>query len=265
MFSLIIIFMLGAAFGSFSLVLAWRLHDKRDWVSGKSACESCGHNLAPVDLVPVFSWLVLRGKCRYCKKRIPKSVFWAEFGLGATFAVSWLFWPFELIDPIDYCLIAAWFASCVILSALFWYDLRWYILPTKLIYVLLAPAAVFTILRANDKLSWSYGVLWAVAAALLLWGLFFILFTVSKGKWIGFGDVRLAIPLGLLLGSPVLTWLMLFAASCLGLAIALPGLLSGRKRLKTKIPFGPMLISATVLTVIWGEQIVSGYLNFIGL
>lgn len=260
------LFFLGAALGSFSLVLAWRLHEKKDWIRGRSRCDSCKRQLSAVDLIPIVSFLVLRGRCRYCKKPIPRSVFLAELLLGSVTAGSWLVWPFAVDTPAAIGLFAVWIVVCTLMSALFWYDLRWFILPSKLVYSLLAAALVFSLLR---PLIADHGVTDAVvmplAAAFLLSGLFFVLHTVSDGKWIGFGDVRLAIPLGLLIGSPLLAWLALFAASTFGLVIALPGLLRGQRKLGSKMPFGPLLIIATTTVVLYGDVAVDWYRSFIGL
>lgn len=262
----VLFFAVGAALGSFSLVLAWRMHDKRDWVRGRSECDSCGHELAVGDLVPVISWLTLRGKCRYCKKPISKQIFLAESLLGLVTAVSWAFWPFELNNIAGYALFGLWLVCLTILSALFWYDYRWFILPSKLIYPLLFVSVFYLIVRgfvADYDLA--EFLLLPLAGAVFLSGLFFVLHWLSGGKWIGFGDVRLAIPLGILIGSPILSWVMLFLASILGIIVALPGIVNGSKKMTSKIPFGPLLIMASYVVVVFGQSILDWYINLAGL
>src|SRR5687767_9402449 len=94
------LFILGAALGSFSLALAYRLRHKLNWVSDRSVCEHCGHKLSAVDLVPVVSWLWLRGRCRYCKKPISPQLILSELGLGTVFALSYAAWPLGLSSPL---------------------------------------------------------------------------------------------------------------------------------------------------------------------
>lgn len=258
-------FMLGAALGSFSLVLAWRMHDKRDWVRGRSACDSCGHELGPIDLIPIFSWVAQGGKCRYCHKQIPKQIIGAEVLLGLVVSFSWCFWPYAMTTIAGYALFAVWIICCTILSALFWYDYRWYILPSILIYTLLGFSTLYIILKyfTIDSAGYTY-ILMPLLAAGLLAGFFFILHEISRGKWIGFGDVRLAIPLGILIGSPLQAWMMLFMASVLGILVTLPSLMKRSRKLTSKIPFGPLLILATFITVLFGQSIVDWYGQFIG-
>lgn len=258
----ILAFIFGAAFGSFSLVLAWRMHDKKDWVKGRSKCDSCGHELSPADLIPIYSWLRLRGKCRYCRKPIPATLILAEAWLGTVFTLSYAYWPYALSGVADYLLLFVWLFCCVIFSALFWYDARWYILPNKLVYPLGYSSVIFVALRYVVVDGRLYNdLLLPVLSATLLFGLFYMLNAVSKGKWIGYGDVRLAVPLGLLVSSPVLAWLMLFVASMIGIVIALPSLAQGKKSLKSKLPFGPMLIMATVIVVLFGNDMIQFYLD----
>jgi prepilin signal peptidase PulO-like enzyme (type II secretory pathway) len=263
---IILFFVLGAALGSFSLVLAWRMHDKKDWVRGRSACEACGHVLSASDMVPVISWLVLRGKCRYCKKPFPKELLFAELLLGIILVLSWVFWPFVLDTVSGIVLFGVWILANIVLSALFWYDLRWYILPNKLIYTLLPLSILYTAVRGFAAgYSFNNAVLMPILSVVFLSGLFFVLYALSKGRWIGFGDVRLGYSLGLLIGTPVLSWLMLFIASILGIIIALPSLAKGKRKLTSKIPFGPLLIIASILVVLFGQKIADFYLNILGL
>lgn len=265
-FGIIIAFIFGAALGSFSLVLAWRMHDKTDWVKGRSKCDHCSHELSSLDLIPIVSWLALRGKCHYCKTPISKQVLAVEVLLGSIWALSWQFWPYQLESISGYMLLAVWAVITVILSSLFWYDYRWYILPNKLVYTLLGLSLVYGVTKgfAVDYSAWSVIILPIVAAGLLS-GLFFALYTFSRGKWIGFGDVRLAVPIGIILGTPLFAWMMLFIASVLGILFALPSIVSGKKKLSSKVPFGPLLILATIIVVLFGQVIIDWYVNFIGL
>lgn len=263
---ILVMFVIGTALGSFSLVLAWRMYDGRDWVKGRSSCEECGHELSALDMIPIISWVFLRGKCRYCRKPFSKQLLFAELLMGSIVALSWLYWPFGLSTALEIVLFCAWLLITVLLSALFWYDLRWFLLPNRLVYPLLGISVLFSIIRGLVvDLSVYEVVFMPLLAAGLLSGLFYLMFFMSKGKWIGFGDVRLAIPLGLILGNPINTWLMLFFASCLGIIASFPSIIKGKTKLRTKIPFGPLLIIATIFVFLSGERIIDWYTNIIGL
>jgi prepilin signal peptidase PulO-like enzyme (type II secretory pathway) len=263
---LILVGLVGAALGSFSLVLAWRMHDKKDWVSGRSKCDNCHKVLEPKDMIPIISWFVLRGKCRKCHKPIPKQVVGAEVLMALAFLGTWFFWPYAVSSLVGYLLIGIWIFILVILSALFWYDYRWFLLPNKLVYPLIGLSILFAVTRGFvvDFSAWTV-IYQPVLSAVFLSGLFYAMYLISKGKWIGFGDVRIAIALGLIIGTPLQTWLMLFFASCIGVVIALPGLLSGNRKISSKVPFGPLLIVATVIVVLWGTKMIDLYTDFIGL
>lgn len=261
----IILGVLGAIFGSFVDALTWRLHEKKDWVRGRSQCEHCGHTLSAADLVPVLSWLTLAGRCRYCKKPISIQSPLVEIGLSATFVLSYVFWPHDFISYGDKALFIAWLAAAVGLAALFVYDLRWMILPSRLIYPILAVTALGNVVflaQASGKASFLFNWL---AAVVIASGIFFILHLVSEGRWIGFGDVRLGLATGTLLRRPELSLLMIFLASIIGTIIVLPSMVRGKRGIGSRLPFGPYLILATALCVIFGQHILDWYLNLVSL
>ena len=99
---------------------------------------------------------------------------------------------------------------------------------------------------------------WALSVAVAS-GIFWLIFMVSDGKWIGYGDVRLGIITGTVLATPVKSFLMIFTASILGLLFVLPALITGRQKLATKVPFGPFLITATFIVLLFGQQLIDWY------
>jgi prepilin signal peptidase PulO-like enzyme (type II secretory pathway) len=258
------LFILGICLGSFINALTWRLHEKKDWVKARSQCPNCGHTLASMDLIPIISWLALRGRCRYCGRPISKQYPLVEVTTGLIFALSYIYWPAEISDPGQKILITTWLASLVGLIALLVYDLRWMLLPNKLIYPTLAVAgagqALYLILYASDKpiflLNWFFSVVIAS-------GLFFLLFIISEGKWIGFGDVRLGLITGTLLHLPSKSLLMIFLASILGLLFVLPSLLRGKRNLMARLPFGPFLIVSTVICLLFGTSFINWYVGLL--
>jgi prepilin signal peptidase PulO-like enzyme (type II secretory pathway) len=157
---------------------------------------------------------------------------------------------------------AAWLASVVVLVALLVYDARWMILPNRLVAIVTGLAGVVALLTALGKNS-PGAFLLAVLSGGLLFGLFYVIFQVSKGKWIGGGDVKLALSLGLLAGTPPKTALLLFMASLLGTIIALPILQTKKLKKNSQIPFGPLLIVAVIVVFLFGDSIIDWYTSVI--
>lgn len=257
-FPFLAVFIFGLAFGSFSLATAWRIRKKKNFTTDTSECEHCHHKLAPKDLVPLFSWLMLRGRCRYCNKKISRLLPVAELTGGMFFAVSYAFWPDALGSTAQYMRAGLWVCALVLLLILFFYDLQWYLLPNKLMYplwgVAVIDAGMQLVIAPNSATIWGISLAVAIAS-----GLFYVFYLISDGAWIGFGDVRLGFAMGLLLGSPWLAGLALFTASLLGILASLPGMVLGKKSLKSKVPFGPLLILGLIVARLWGTEVIDWY------
>lgn len=255
----IYVFVVGLAFGSFALAMAMRMKSGKDWVRGRSECDHCGHKLSAKDLVPVASWLSSSGKCRYCRKQLSKSYPLAELGTGTAFLLSYIFVPYELSG---YGLISfgLWLLALVIMTALVVFDLKWFLLPNKLVYPLQITAlAHWIIISVNNSQTITKDLTTLGWALLVSTGIFYLLHVISSGKWIGDGDVRLGVAMGLFLGSPSIAWLAIFVASVSGVLIAVPSLIKSSKALKMKLPFGPMLIFGLIFSYLFGVQIIDWY------
>ncbi|TAH34190.1 prepilin peptidase [Candidatus Saccharibacteria bacterium] len=281
--SIVALGLLGVIFGSFVNALVWRLHEQAEQrkkkpkkqaaahtpaltardlsiTKGRSMCPNCHHTLAAKDLVPVFSWFWLRGKCRYCHKPISWQYPLVEVITGVLFALSYVSWPHGFSGVGVYQFVF-WLFYLIVFMVLAVYDLRWFLLPDKVVFPLIGVALVETVSVAVWQHSWAS--LWQpLAGGVIIFGLFYLLFQVSKGAWIGGGDVKLAFALGLMAGSPVAAFLVLFFASLLGVFGSIPLLLHGKDNLKAHIPFGPYLLSATVLVVLYGARITEWYTGF---
>jgi len=281
-----VLVVLGLCFGSFVNALVWRLHEQEtvneklekankaqaakfqvrlkdlSISKGRSMCTSCGHTLAWYDLLPVVSWLSVRGKCRYCSNQISWQYPIVELATAGLFVASYLLWPQELAGVGLFGFII-WLPVLTAFMALTVYDLRWFILPNVIVYPLIALAASQ---RLADSLF--YGVSYvklfeSLIAAAIGGGIFYVIFQVSKGKWIGGGDVKLGYALGLLVASPFQALLLLMIASIIGLIFSLPALFSGRIKKNLEIPFGPSLIIACIILVLFGKMIVDWYMNML--
>jgi len=266
--------LLGVILGSFVNALVWRLHEltriahhkgeqsarrrhRLSILQGRSMCPDCHHTLTAKDLVPVLSWLWLGGKCRYCRKPISWQYPVVELLTGGLFALSYAAWPLPLHDE-GLVVFGFWLVFLVAFMALAVYDLRWFLLPDKIVFPLIGLAAAQVVIM----FTWESDVqaLWQpVAGAAIIFGLFWGLFQLSKGAWIGGGDVKLAIVLGLLAGTPAKAFLVIFLASLFGTLASVPLLARGKKGLKMHIPFGPYLLLATIIVVLWGQTITDWY------
>lgn len=227
---------------------------------GRSMCPHCRHTLSAWDLVPVASWLALRGKCRYCRKPIGWQYPAVEVATGLLFAASYLAWPHTLdtLGMVSFCL---WLAALVLLVALTVYDFRWRELPDVMVWPLTVVGAASVLLGAPW---WSdLSLLWQpVLGAAVIFGLFYGLYQVSAGRWIGGGDVKIALGLGLLSGGAVQALLIIFFASVIGTLTSLPLLIRSRTA-KIQIPFGPALIAATIIVVLYGQKLIDWYLGLL--
>ncbi len=287
---LIILAWFGLAFGSFVNAFVWRLHEQTkrakspqlgakskkaaakdsklsalstkdlSILRGRSMCPNCKHRLSPLDLIPVFSWAALRGKCRYCKKPISWQYPVVELAAAVVFAASYLLWPIDLNGAGPIILFITWLAASVGLLALLVYDARWMLLPSKIIYPTLAVAAA-------GRVVYIIGFEHRKVHAIIMWGLslaaasgiFWLLYQVSSGKWIGYGDVRLGFITGTIVAAPAKSLLVIFIGSILGTIYAVPALVSGSKKAASKLPYGPFLIAATAVVVLFGDSILNWY------
>lgn len=268
---LLLLFWLGISFGSFVNALVWRIHQQRikkgkanrklSITRGRSMCSHCRHELAAVDLIPIFSWIWLKGKCRYCNKPISTHDSpLVELILGIVFVTSYVFWPGGVNEAGDRLLLITWLVGSVGLLALAVYDLKWMLLPSRILYptavVVASGRLVYIIFYSSDKgsdlLQWLLSI--AVAS-----GLFYLLYTVSSGRWIGFGDVRLGLITGTLLSSPTKSGLMIILASYLGTLFILPSIILRKKSLASSLPFGPFLIASTMIMLFYGDPIINWF------
>jgi prepilin signal peptidase PulO-like enzyme (type II secretory pathway) len=145
--------------------------------------------------------------------------------------------------------------------ALIVYDLKWMILPNKIVYVLIVLAVVQVIPKAianGDASEVMTEAFWGFAT---IGGLFYGLFQVSKGKWIGGGDVKLAFMIGTLVGGPVNALLVLFISSVLGTLVSLPLMANKKLKISSRIPFGPFLLVATIIVYLFADSLRDWYLS----
>ena len=267
----LVIFLFGLVTGSFLNCLIYRLYTKKGFLFGRSFCPHCRHKLSWSDLIPVLSFLALKGKCRYCSKKISWQYPLVEIATGILFV---LVVNYELgIRNYELFNLETLLASLLMILAfcfliiIFVYDLKHYIIPDKIIYPAIAIAFLYQLFRNLESGIWNLDfrpLLYPLLSALLASTFFLAIFLISRGKWLGFGDVKLVFFLGLLLGFPNIL-VALFLAFFIGAGVGILLIAFRKKTLKSEVPFGPFLVSGTFLALFFGQNIVDCYLSLFWL
>jgi len=253
----VIFALLGIVIGSFLNVCIDRLPAGRSLVYPPSHCDTCRRRLSPRDLIPVFSYLWQRGRCRYCRASIPRRVFWVEVGSGLLFALIYRQYGLSIAFPVIT------FYSCVFI-VIGVIDLEHRIIPNKIVYPMAMVALVISIFflplgETVFSLPWP-GIVYGVIGGVI--GLVFLLIpALIRPGGIGWGDVKMATLIGLVTGFPLVIVALLIGV-ILGGLVAVSLLLMGAKKRQESIPFGPFLSLATIATLLWGSDILNWYLGF---
>lgn len=244
---LIFLGLAGLAVGSFLNVVIDRLPREQSLVYPPSHCDGCHHPLAPWDLVPLFSYLWLRGRCRYCRASIPRRLPLVELATGLAFAYLGWRYGLSLLLPLSliyYCLFAA----------IFVIDLEHQVIPNQLLYPGLALALGFSFLWPG------LGPVRALVGGAAGFVALLLPYLLSRGG-MGEGDVKLAGLIGLATGFP-LVLLTLLLGILTGGVMAVILLVLRLKARKEAIPFGPFLAGAAVVAIFWGELLSRWYSQF---
>ena len=242
----------GSCMGSFLNCMAWRIVHGESVTKGRSHCDECGHVLGPADLVPVFSYLIHKGKCRYCGASLSKRHLIAEV-LSAIVFVSILLKFNISLQALKYMIFA-----CVLLAASF-ADLEGCIIPDRFIASGIVIYAAFLPFAGNPKAECINGLIggFAVAAAVLLIVLTFE--KIKKVEAMGGGDIKLLFLTGLFLGWKLNLLCLLFACF-IGIIFGLA--FSAGKEEKT-FPWGPSIALAAWLCLLVGNELVTWYLGLL--
>jgi leader peptidase (prepilin peptidase)/N-methyltransferase len=252
-YAIVLAGIVGLIFGSFATVAAHRIPRRENIVSGRSKCPNCGHTITWIENIPVFSYLLQRGKCRNCGSRISPRYPLVELTCGVLFALS--VWKFEV--TVTAAVFAGFFWALVVLTAI---DLEHKLLPNRVVYPTFVAGWVGLGLAAVvdselDRLA-------DAALGALIFGGFFFLVAFIYPAGMGGGDVKLAFVLGSFLGylggaGVVLVGMFLsFAAGAIGGVTAMQVTRGGRKM---QVPFGPFLATGTVVAVFVGRAIADWY------
>lgn len=242
----VIIFMFGAVLGSFLNVLIDRLPRQETVARGRSKCESCRHVLGPIDLIPIFSYASLLGRCRYCHAKIPARLTLVEL-IGGLLASS-LFLYYFAVAPSLFVIFLFIVLMCFI--GIFFADQSYGIIPDEFIIVIVAATGI-SLFFYRPELIIEYFL-----TGLVSFLLFLGLHLVTRGKGMGFGDVKLAFAMGFFLGFPRII-VGFYTAFLSALLVALVLVFLGRKKLKGgTIAFGPYLALGTIVAYFFGSKIL---------
>lgn len=239
-------FIYGIVFGSFFNVVGLRIPKKESIVSPPSHCTTCDRKLGVLDLMPVFSYIFLKGKCRGCRSKISAIYPFMEFVTGVAFALA-----FYMLGFSAELIVAILFMSLLVIITVS--DIAYMLIPDK---VLLPFAVVLFGVRLFIPLEpwWD-----SLLGALVGFGVLFLIAVVSKGG-MGGGDIKLFFVIGLVLGTTN-TLVTLFLAAFIGSIVGLIVLKRTGQGRKTPIPFGPSIAVAAVISYFWGADFVAWYGN----
>ena len=249
----ILLFIIGACFGSFLCCQARRLRynstHKSKLNSPRSVCLSCKKNLKWYDNVPIISWLLLKGKCRNCGKKIGLAELLSELLTSAAFLLLSFSINLQNANHIEWLIFVAVLILTLLLIFLAIYDGLYGELPTLFLILSIILASVILALKITSHLI-SHPltldlIINPILAILILAGLYLFLYLVSHGKWVGDGDWLLALSIAMVVAHPYLALLVLFLANFSATLISLPRVKSNRR---AKIHFGPFLVFAFVIT-----------------
>ena len=252
---IVIFSILGAAIGSFLNVVIDRLPAGKSIAYPPSSCDACQHRLSWPDLFPVFSYIFLGGRCRYCKAKIPQRVFWVELGTGLLTGL--LFWRFGW-KPILPVMIV----YCSALIAIGMIDLKEGLIFPAIVFpvALVALIVNFFIPKLYSVHNLLFGLTGATFGLVFLLLAFVLSKVILKREGMGLGDVYMAAMMGLMVGFPNII-VALFGGIILGGLVAIFLVSAKKKSTRDVIPFGDFLAIGTIVTLLWGTQIVHWYLH----
>lgn len=239
-------FLYGLIFGSFFNVVGLRIPKKESIVHPPSHCTICDRRLTIKDLVPVFSYVFLKGKCRGCGTKIHWVYPVMELVTGLLFAFAY----YQLGFTLELAVALLFISLLVIITVS---DIAYMLIPDKILVFFLIPLIV---LRVFVPLSpwWD-----SIIGAFVGFGVLFLIAVVSKGG-MGGGDIKLFFVIGLVLGW-IPTLLTLFLASIIGTVIGIISLRRTKQGRRTPIPFGPSIALAAIISYFYGEMLVDWYVN----
>lgn len=256
LFGPIISLVLGMLIGSFINCLAWRLY-KEETILGRSYCPKCLNQIKWFDNIPLLSFLILKGKCRSCSKKISWQYPLVELITGLLFYTAFLFFgPSPLFLVKSFLIIS-------ILILVFIFDFRWYLIPVS---ILIGGSLLVIILGLISHLAilgyYFFGAVVTMALAVVFFGAQYL---ITKGKGLGEGDIWLGAFLGAAFANVLELAVAILSAYFIGAITAVILLLTGNKKWGSKLPLGVFLSLGGAISLFWGQELASWYLNLFSL
>lgn len=249
---------LGACVGSFLNVVSLRLPANQS-LKGRSHCTNCKKQLKPLELIPIFSYLLLRAKCLGCQAKIHWRYMAGEFITCAIFALAWhKIQPENILEYTE--LIKIWLTTSMAI-VVFIIDLDHYLILDKVIITSsmgLLLLNLFLDALSGNLFSWNSYTVSGLVSALVLSAVLGGLWQFSKGRWLGLGDVKFMLPFGLAATGP-LGLLALGLSSIIGALTGLSLILMRKAKMNSRLPFGVFLSTGLIITILWGQEIWSAY------
>ena len=243
------IFIIGLCVGSFLNVVLFRLDRKKGILTGRSQCQNCLHKLNWYDLIPIFSYLYLKGNCRYCKSEISIIYPLVEFTAGICILAYFL-----LHSSVSGISIIYYLAILILFLLLIFFDALYLILPDKITFSVIGVSLIFDLIFRN-----SYFLNFILSGFLFSLA-FAIIYLMSHGQWMGLGDVKLVFGIGLVLGYSlglVAIISAIWVAALWGIFL----IILKKANLKTALPFGSFLSASTVIFIIF-QNVITEKINF---
>lgn len=261
-----VLLMFGCLVGSFLNVCIYRIPEKKSIVFPPSHCPQCNAKLKPRDLIPVFSYLALRGRCRFCQGKISIQYPIIESVTGIVFCLL-----YDSPDNLDIFLVlfnpglSAFFylLNAALMAALicaFVIDLRYFEIPNSIVLFILGLAVLKTVFISQD---YGQALLGAVACSGVFLGIYLLGLLIAKTEVLGMGDIKILFALGAYLGVRLVV-LMTYLAIFLAAFLAIYVILAKKKKRFPNLPMAPFFCVATFTVLMWSEQITSRWLPFLG-
>ncbi len=256
-----IVFILGLSLGSFANSFIWRLANDVSF-KGFSQCPKCRQKLFFYDNIPLFSFLFLKGRCRFCEKKISWQYPLVELTMGLLFLLVFLnVFNFQILNLVEMWEIlqsgAIWlllrdFLAVFLLIIVFVFDFKYLLIPVNLLIIL---APLFWLLNVLIGVNWWWPILAALGATLF----FLIQFLITKGKGLGEGDIWLGATLGFLFPIYKELVVVILLSYFIGSLVGIFSIIFKKKNWQTKLPLGTFLVIASILTMFFGETIWQSY------
>lgn len=267
----VVLFLFGTTVGSFLNVVVYRLGTGERIGKARSRCFSCGTTLQWYELIPLVSFLLQKGKCRYCGSKISIQYPIVEFVTGVVFLL--VFNRLEtdvsrisyLVFDVHWIMLLLALFIFSLLIAISVYDFRHKIIPNQLVYLFIGTSLFMNILDVfvqDTKYEIRDTIFLYILAGFATFAFFASLWFFSKGKWMGFGDAKLALGIGFLLG-PALTFIAVVLSFWIGTLIAVPLAYATGRGFKTQVPFGPFLAVGALTSWLYGDAILHAYFSLL--